>query len=200
MHEGTARKKRIISVGFLLYSGERALLAHVTGGHNNDKCQEDARKDPSLCRRRHWSIIKGGTEPDDATWIDTATRELREETGIDLHQEKFQTLLSSLKADDTPISTYLLDYGSSPKEVRLYLLDDKEGIIYAHSQGSPCKCQDREMDAFLWADTATASCLCLWNQKHLFFDKKEPLDAGKEREVKVYGEVEFRNKAFEYGS
>lgn len=168
----------------------------MTGGHQGDKCLASSSKE---CQRRHWSIIKGGTEKDDINGIQTAMREMLEETGIDLTIPELSSLTPA--ADSVPNSTYNLAYGKPQKEVVLYELNDVQGVIRGLYSAEQLKCRDSEMDAHRWLTQEKAYDICLWNQKHLF---SIPAVGNRHRTPGTfdveYGQEQNASKSFEKGS
>ena len=97
--------KRITSSGFVIELKDGSYLLGKATGH----------KEP-----HSWTIFKGGTEGEE-TLIDTAIRELKEESGIDVtNDDRLNKHISS-----API----FSYGMSQKDVVVFLLVDVEGVL-----------------------------------------------------------------------
>lgn len=96
---------KVISAGFIIRGKDGRYLLGKADGH----------EDPFA-----WTIFKGGTEGDEDL-IDTAIRELKEESGIDINiDHKLNRNISS-----NPIYTYSLRH----KDVYVFLLNDSEGAL-----------------------------------------------------------------------
>lgn len=97
--------KKIVSSGFIVISKSGKVLL---GKVNNQK--------PPY----QWTIFKGGQEEGE-TLIDTAIRELKEETGIDIAgDDRLNKHIST---------NYVFRYSMRTKNVYLYILKDVEGVL-----------------------------------------------------------------------
>ena len=123
------REKRIVSAGFIVRSKDGKYLVGKTTKYPKDQC---------------WTVFKGQQERGESL-IATATRELKEEAGIDI-----------LKSVDLQLSQSTSPYFSfamKDKDVILYLLNDEKGVLdkYATSgdKGPRFKCSS------YWGSTRT---------------------------------------------
>jgi len=96
---------KIISAGFAVLSKDYKILLGKT-----DKYQKVS----------NWTIFKGQQEAGE-TNIDTAIRELREESGIDI--------VSDIRLNTNTSSSPFFTFGLNDKTVFVYLLHDKEGAL-----------------------------------------------------------------------
>jgi 8-oxo-dGTP pyrophosphatase MutT (NUDIX family) len=96
---------KTISSGFVVRAKDGRYLLGKSEGHSGPAC---------------WTIFKGGQEGEE-TLIDTAIRELKEETGIDvIHDHRLNKNIST-----NPIYEYSLRH----KDVYVFILDDVEGVL-----------------------------------------------------------------------
>lgn len=96
---------RITSVGFAVRCKDGKYLLGRADGHN-----------PPYC----WTLFKGGVEAGE-TFIDTAIRELKEETGIDV--------ASDSRLNKNISTNPIFSYSMKTKDVYIYLLTDDEGVL-----------------------------------------------------------------------
>ena len=96
-------KQKTISCGIIIRHRDKYLLG-----------KQFVRKDNNA-----WTVFKGGQESDE-TMLDTAIRELYEESNIEVENRKNIT--------SSPIFSYFLN--KSKKRVFVFLLDDVDGVIY----------------------------------------------------------------------
>lgn len=101
----TKENKRLLSIGFAVRLKDGRYLLGRADGHN-----------PPYC----WTLFKGGIE-DGESFIDTAIRELKEETGIDVAAD--HRLNKNIST--SPIFSYSMKY----KDVHIFLLTDAEGVL-----------------------------------------------------------------------
>ena len=171
-----------VSTGFLIESEGKYLLAHTT-------CHKTPPKQPiqiSSITEEKWTVPKGiidetnKSQAGDAIEIETAIRELHEETGIDLKNNPIlrqafydQFLKGLLKF---PLHA---EYKIKSKIVRIYLLSDPTGLISREYPLNAMKCSSLidsnhplkgwpEVDAFVWATKQEALRIVLKSQKCLF--------------------------------
>lgn len=102
--ENKVEPKRIVSSGFAVRSQDGKYLMGKTEFKN----------------QQTWTIFKGQTEGNESL-IETAIRELREETGIDINKD--ERLHRSIST--SPIHKYSM----KNKDVYIFLLDDKNGAL-----------------------------------------------------------------------
>jgi len=96
---------KIISSGFVVKGKDGRYLIGRADGHSEPYC---------------FTVFKGGTEANE-NLMDTAIRELKEETGIDIaNDHRLNRNIST-----NPIFSYSLRH----KDVFLYLLNDIEGVL-----------------------------------------------------------------------
>jgi len=99
------RNNRVVSAGFIVRSKGGKYLIGRTTKYPKDKC---------------WTVFKGQQERDESL-IQTAARELREESGIDiLRNETLQ-----LSHSTSPFCSFAM----KDKDVVLYLLNDDKGVL-----------------------------------------------------------------------
>lgn len=96
---------KIISSGFIIQCKDGKYLLGRADGHSDPYC---------------WTVFKGQQEPNE-TLIDTAIRELKEETGI--------SVVSDHRLNRNISTNYVHTYSMKRKDVYLYLLFDKEGVL-----------------------------------------------------------------------
>ncbi|KAF0984877.1 hypothetical protein FDP41_000776 [Naegleria fowleri] len=175
--------KHQISCGFLIFSERKHyLLCHTT-------CHKTPPKQPlipSQINDEKWTIPKGmvdesiPTQVGDAVEIETAVRELKEETGIDLKENEVLRREFYEKWERGELKFNLhTEYKIKSKVVRVYLLDDEKGLIKSQYSLSDMKCSSLididhplkgypEVDAFLWCTKSEALKIALKSQKVLF--------------------------------
>lgn len=121
---------KTISAGFIVVSKDNKIL--IGKGSNREK--------------NCWTVFKG-TQEEGESLIDTAIRELKEESGIDINSsEGLQKSISTM-----PIHSYSM----KKKNVHLFLLKDDDGIL----DDFEFKCESRidgvgppEILAYKWVD------------------------------------------------
>ncbi|EFC40309.1 predicted protein [Naegleria gruberi] len=174
-----------VSTGFLIEDGSGSsplyLMCHTT-------CHKKPPKQPILPSEtdEKWTVPKGiidesnSSQVGDDIEIETAIRELKEETGIDLignevlRKEFYDPFLSK-----TLKFNLHKEYKIKAKVIRIYLLKDSKGLIKSQYDTSAMKCTSLididhplkgfpEVDAFLWVTKAQASRIALKSQKVLF--------------------------------
>ena len=96
---------KTVSVGFIVINNKEEILLGKVSNHN-----------PPF----QWTVFKGGVEGDEEM-IDTAIRELKEETGIDLATNHNLNKYIS--------SNFVFQYHLSRKDVYLFTVEDKEGEL-----------------------------------------------------------------------
>ena len=99
------KEKKITSAGFIVVSKIGKILLGKAESHN-----------PPFC----WTIFKGGTEAGE-NLLQTAIRELREESGIDINIEE------RLNRNISPNPVF--DYSLKHKNVYLFMLNDITGFL-----------------------------------------------------------------------
>jgi 8-oxo-dGTP pyrophosphatase MutT (NUDIX family) len=97
--------KKIISAGFIIVSKDKKILLGRAGFHH-----------PPFC----WTVFKGGAEKGEDL-LQTAMRELKEESGIDINYE--QRLNRNISSEP------VYDYALKHKNVYLFLLEDITGFL-----------------------------------------------------------------------
>lgn len=96
---------KIISAGFAVLSKDNRILLGKTSKYNVNGS---------------WTIFKGQQEEGEVL-IETAIRELREESGIDV--------ISDNRLNENTSSSPFFSFGINDKTVFVYLLQDKEGVL-----------------------------------------------------------------------
>jgi len=137
---------RIVSSGFVIQNNSGEILLGRVNAHR-----------PPY----QYTIFKGGQE-DGETLLDTAIRELSEETGIDLKSEhRLNRYISN-----EPIFSYQLRH----KDVYLFFLDDVEDVLkdfkfecksYWNDTGSP------EIDEYKWVKIEDLNDYLFFSQQGL---------------------------------
>jgi 8-oxo-dGTP pyrophosphatase MutT (NUDIX family) len=119
---------KVISSGFVIKSRDGRYLLGKADGHHEPLC---------------WTIFKGQQEGEE-TLIDTAIRELKEETGIDIISD--HRLNRNISTN--PIFTYSLRH----KDVYVFLLVDSEGVLnsYPFSCSSYWEDNKPEISDYRW--------------------------------------------------
>lgn len=97
--------QKIISAGFIILSKTNRILLGKASFHNSPFC---------------WTVFKGGAEKGE-NLLQTAIRELKEESGIDISVE--QRLNRNISSE--PVFNYTLKH----KNVYLFLLEDVTGFL-----------------------------------------------------------------------
>jgi 8-oxo-dGTP pyrophosphatase MutT (NUDIX family) len=143
----------IISCGFLIESDNKVLLCHATNGFNK----------PSVKGFRY-GIPKGQIDGSEY-FLETAIRELKEETDLDLLD-----LSKSIKVSSNYAS---VRYKSGKKTLKVFKVLDAHGELLKF----PFKCNTYfehrgqslpEVDSFIWMDYKTAAEICIKGQRELF--------------------------------
>jgi len=93
-----------VSTGFIVVSKDNKILIGK-GCNRSSNC---------------WTVFKGGVEEGES-WIETAIRELKEESGIDINS----SVVLQKSISTVPVHSYSM----RKKDVYLYLLKDDEGIL-----------------------------------------------------------------------
>lgn len=102
-------KEKITSAGFIVRSKDGKYLVGRAQGNTDTHC---------------WSVFKGHQE-DGEELIDTAIRELREESGIDISlDERLYRNIST-----SPVFKYSFISKKKHKDVELFLLEDIHGVL-----------------------------------------------------------------------
>lgn len=96
---------KIISAGFAVISNDSKILLGKTQKYN---------------KYENWTIFKGGQEAGE-TLIETAIRELHEESGIDI--------MNDVRLNSNTSSSPFFNFGINDKTVFVYLLKDKDGVL-----------------------------------------------------------------------
>ena len=99
------RKRRVVSAGFIVRSQDGKYLLGRTTKYPKDQC---------------WTVFKGQQE-DNESLIATATRELKEESGIDI----LRNVDLQLSQSTSPYYSFAM----KDKDVVLYLLNDEKGVL-----------------------------------------------------------------------
>ena len=99
------RKRRVVSAGFIVRSQDGKYLLGRTTKYPKDQC---------------WTVFKGQQE-DNESLIATATRELKEESGIDI----LRNVDLQLSQSTSPYFSFAM----KDKDVVLYLLNDEKGVL-----------------------------------------------------------------------
>lgn len=99
------QNKKAISCGFIIVSNDKKILLGKATEHPSPFC---------------WTVFKGGQEGNE-TYIETAIRELKEETGIDISADN----ILNRNISTNPIHSYSI----KQKKVYLFLLEDYSGIL-----------------------------------------------------------------------
>lgn len=124
MHE----MKKLISAGILINSKGKFLLIHPYKGC--DKC---------------WGVPKGKMEPNE-TLLDTAIREVKEETGLDMRE-----LADKLYISSEPI--YDFKVGNNNKHVYIFYAEDTDGFLQKKELHCNTYIEGKtvhEIDNFMW--------------------------------------------------
>lgn len=146
----------IISCGFLIESSGKVLLCHATNG----------KQKPSLKGNRYG--IPKGKQDSGEYYIDTALRELKEETDLDLLDT------TRFKVSSNHMS---VKYKKIAKTLKVFKVVDSTGELLKF----PFKCNTYfewkgltipEVDSYLWLDYDTAKDVCIKGQIPIF----EPFD------------------------
>ena len=99
------KRKRVVSAGFVVRSDDGKYLIGRTTKYPKDQC---------------WTVFKGQQEYGESL-IATATRELKEEAGIDI--------LRSPELQLSQSTSPYFSFAMKDKDVVLYLLNDDKGIL-----------------------------------------------------------------------
>lgn len=121
---------KIISAGFAVLSQDNRLLLGRTEKYNKE---------------HNWTVFKGGTEDNEAL-IETAIRELKEESGIDVASD------DRLNRNISTSPFYEFGFGLNNKTVIIYLLQDRNGILndFHFSCSSYCSDNIPEICEYKW--------------------------------------------------
>ncbi len=138
---------KVISAGFLLQSGDKYLIGHPTDKTGTTK---------------GWGILKGKVDSKDATLLDTALREFKEESGLDLR---------SVNATIHKQFYTSFRVKSTNKTVYVFRAFDYSGALMYY----PFKCESflsdgvtPEIDAFKWVTAQEALAIVAKSQQALF--------------------------------
>jgi 8-oxo-dGTP pyrophosphatase MutT (NUDIX family) len=101
----TKNTKRTTSIGFAVRCKDGRYLLGRADGHS-----------PPYC----WTLFKGGVEGEESP-IETAMRELKEETGIDVSADH--------RLNRNISTSHIYSYSMKTKDVFIYLLTDAEGVL-----------------------------------------------------------------------
>jgi len=111
--------KRLVSSGFIIRGKGKRILLGKADGHKEPYC---------------WTVFKGQIEEGEDL-INTAIRELKEESGIDIN--------SDMRLNKNISSNYVYSYNLHHKDVYLFILEDVEGALDSY----PFSCSS------IWGDT-----------------------------------------------
>ena len=174
-----------VSTGFLIEDSSvspfQYLLCHTT-------CHRTPPKQPILPAQtdEKWTVPKGivdestSSQVGDDVEIETAIRELKEETSIDLiGNEHLRKEFYDPFVKKTLSFNLHQQYKIKSKIVRIYLMKDSKGLIKSQYSLSDLKCTSfidsdhplkgfPEVDAFLWVTKQQALRIALKSQKILF--------------------------------
>lgn len=144
---------KVISSGFVVKSRDGRYLLGKADGHTEPYC---------------WTVFKGQQENAE-TLIDTAIRELKEETGIDIIAD--HRLNKNISTN--PIFSYSLRH----KDVYLFMLNDSEGALtdFAFSCSSCWQGDKPEISDYKWLDLKDMRSLIFPSQRGLV-DKLERME------------------------
>lgn len=154
-----------VSAGVILFSKGKLLLCHSTQRKNDKPKQFD----------NCWTVSKGMVHENEAP-IDAAIRELKEETSIDLEDEKLCHLINSNKHALSPVCNFSM----RDKQVVLFFVHDISGIL----QSLPLACSslidleshklfgEPEMDGYMWVTRDEAHKMVFKSQKFIFENGK----------------------------
>lgn len=108
-----------------------------------------------------WTVFKGGVENGESL-LQTAIRELKEESGIDLNSD--QRLLSCISSE--PFYTYSVNN----KIVHLFLLDDVNGILdeYTFCCSSFWEKNNPEIVDYKWFDVSEINKYVFYSQRSIW--------------------------------
>lgn len=104
-NEKTRKPVRVVSAGFIVRSKGGKYLIGKTTKYPKDQC---------------WTVFKGQQEYGESL-IGTATRELKEEAGVDI--------LSSVPLQLSQSTSQFYSFSMKGKDVILYLLNDENGVL-----------------------------------------------------------------------
>lgn len=150
----------ITSCGFLIESSGMVLLCHATNGF----------KKPSKNDFKY-GIPKGQIDNNEM-FLDTAIRELREETGLDLLDQP-----KDIKVSDNFVSVI---YKSGKKTLKVFKVIDETGILlkFPFSCNSYFEYKGKtlpEIDSFIWVKYDIAMAICIKGQRELFDINRQTL-------------------------
>ncbi|KAL9658713.1 hypothetical protein ABK040_005868 [Willaertia magna] len=174
----------VTSCGLLIESKGKYLLCHTTSSKYPPKQPISPNKTDEK-----WTIPKGIIDEKDfintlytqkQIEIETAIRELQEETGIDLkNNEKLKKEIYERYVNgELDIPLYKI-YKIKSKSIKVYLLKDENGLISDEYPLEQLKCSSLidiehflkgypEVDAFIWVTKQEAYKIALKSQKVLF--------------------------------
>ena len=142
----------IISCGFLIESNGLVLMCHATNGRKS-AIKDDYR----------WGIPKG-KQDDGEYFIESALRELKEETDLDL--------LDTTKFEVS--SNYMsVKYKKMEKTLKVFKVVDTSGELLKF----PFKCNSYfewkgkmlpEIDSYIWVDYDVCKAICIKGQRPIF--------------------------------
>jgi len=119
---------RVVSSGFVVKSRDGRFLLGKADGHKEPDC---------------WTVFKGQQE-DEETLMDTAIRELKEESGIDISADH--------RLNKNISTNTIYSYNLRHKDVFLFMLTDKEGVLnnFEFSCSSCWKDDRPEISDYKW--------------------------------------------------
>jgi ADP-ribose pyrophosphatase YjhB (NUDIX family) len=151
------KRKRVVSAGFIVRSKEGKYLLGKTTKYPKEQC---------------WTVFKGQQEYGESL-IATATRELREESGIDI--------LRSMDLQLSQSTSPFFSFAMKDKDVILYLLNDDKGILGEDVSKFKCSSywgpnKTPEIEEFKWCSLDEMAKLVFPSQRGLVEHlKKSPL-------------------------
>jgi len=105
---GEIKQKRTISSGFIIRGKDGRYLLGKADGHNEPYC---------------FTVFKGQCEEGEDL-INTAIRELKEESGIDINSDS--------RLNKNISTNYVFSYNLSHKDVFIFILEDIEGVLESY--------------------------------------------------------------------
>jgi predicted NUDIX family NTP pyrophosphohydrolase len=161
-----AKMKQIESAGIAVLrksqNGYDVLMGHAT------------QRNPLSLNDQRWGILKGKVEEGENIW-DTAKREFKEESGFEIHENRFSSLAVDEKGKPAPVITYSLDTTEGKekvkKKVHVYVVVDKLKQINPENLKCTTLLKDNispEIDGFAFVDVKTAPIVCMQSQSSVF--------------------------------